>query len=667
MSRDDSNVSPDRFTFQLLHASDMDGSTGALQNVENFSAILTAFRAQFPDNTLVVSSGDNFIPGPRYYAAADRESESVVGVPGNGRGDIALLNAMGFQASAVGNHELDRGTAEFASIVGAEVGESGTYSGARFPYLSSNLEFGEDENLDSLVVPNGQEALLVSNSLAGSAVVTVAGQRIGIVGATTPSLAEITSTGDIVVRPANDSVDTLAAVIQTSVDGLTGKGVNKVILLAHMQRIDIEQTLAEKLRGVDIIVAGGSNTLLADENDRLRPGDVAAGKYPLRYESASGEPVLLVNTDADYRYLGRLVVDFDADGRVIPNSVDSYVSGAYATNPQGGQLLAGQPIPEVSRVAGILGSVLQAKDGNILGRTAVYLAGRRGDVRTQETNLGNLTADANLWLARQFDPNTHVSIKNGGGVRHHIGRVLQPPGSTSYDDVEYLPPAANPLTVKQDGAISQLDIEGALRFNNGLVIVPLTAQELRDVVEHSVGFEGVGEIPVGNFPQVAGMRFSFDPAMPPGQRVRSLAIVDEADNVVDRVVEDGNLSGDPERPIKAVTLDYLADQGAGFPFPLPHAGRIDLAGEAYQFNAPNPEFPDSNGNGMLDGPKAVDPGLSTFAAPGTEQDALAEYLARFFTDEPFDGLETAALADRRIQNLGVPRKEDTVFTPAGGN
>ena len=39
-----------------------------------------------------------------------------------------------------------------------------------------------------------------------------------------------------------------------------------------------------------------------------------------------------------------------------------------------------------------------------LGKTGVYLAGDRGDVRTQETNLGNLTADANLWYARQFDP-----------------------------------------------------------------------------------------------------------------------------------------------------------------------------------------------------------------------------------------------------------------------
>ena len=68
-----------RFTLQLLHASDMDGSTGALQNVENFSAILSGFRDQLPDNTLVLSSGDNYIPGPRYYAAADTCHRAIVG------------------------------------------------------------------------------------------------------------------------------------------------------------------------------------------------------------------------------------------------------------------------------------------------------------------------------------------------------------------------------------------------------------------------------------------------------------------------------------------------------------------------------------------------------------------------------------------------------------
>ena len=83
------------FTLQLLHASDMDGSTGALQNVENFSAILSAFRAQYPDNTLVLSSGDNFIPGPRCYATADPVNDVTLGITGHGRGDIALLNALG--------------------------------------------------------------------------------------------------------------------------------------------------------------------------------------------------------------------------------------------------------------------------------------------------------------------------------------------------------------------------------------------------------------------------------------------------------------------------------------------------------------------------------------------------------------------------------------------
>ena len=127
---------------------------------------------------------------------------ATLGIPGNGRADIALLNAMGFQASALGNHELDRGTAEFASIIASEKGKDGVYPGAMFPYLSSNLGFSEDENLAGLVVPDGQEAILVGAGLAASAVISVGGQRVGIVGATTPSLASITGSGDITIEPS---------------------------------------------------------------------------------------------------------------------------------------------------------------------------------------------------------------------------------------------------------------------------------------------------------------------------------------------------------------------------------------------------------------------------------------------------------------------------------
>ncbi|WP_413691769.1 hypothetical protein [Psychromonas sp. KJ10-2] len=198
-----------------------------------------------------------------------------INVPGNGRADIAMVNAMGLQASAVGNHDLDGGTEEFASIIDVD----GTYPGAQFPYLSSNMIFADDENTATLVVEDGLIASEIPNSLASYTIIEVDGEQIGIVGATTPTNEIITDTGDITVLPASDDTADLAVLIQEKVDELTALGINKVILLAHMQSISIEEELATLLTDVDIIVAGGSNTLLADSTDRLWDGDEAAGEY----------------------------------------------------------------------------------------------------------------------------------------------------------------------------------------------------------------------------------------------------------------------------------------------------------------------------------------------------------------------------------------------------
>ena len=217
-------------------------------------------RADFPGQTIVLSSGDNYVRGPRFFAAADVANDPLLGVSGDGRADIALLNAMGFQASAIGNHELDLGTAAFASIIApevAEVAEGGAYPGAAFPYLAANLRLTDDEALRPLVVGDGLTAPFAPGSLAGSAVVSVGDERIGVVGATTPHLARITSVGGITVEPTGgDATDALAAVIQRAVDELLGQGIDKVILLAHMQQIAVEEALAGLLSGVDVIVAG---------------------------------------------------------------------------------------------------------------------------------------------------------------------------------------------------------------------------------------------------------------------------------------------------------------------------------------------------------------------------------------------------------------------------
>ena len=465
------------------------------------------------------------------------------------------------------------------------------------------------------------------------------------------------------MKPDDSSgIDELAAIIQQAVDSLVAQGIDKVILLAHMQQIAVEKDLASRLTGVDIIVAGGSNTILADGSDRLRPGEEAADTYPLRFDSPDGEPLLLVNTDADYKYLGRLVVGFDDEGVVLLDSIDPSASGANATDEQGGRESGGRPIPDVSRIADSLRSVLRERGGNVLGRTSVYLAGRRGDVRTQETNLGNLTADANLWLARLTDPDVGGLLQER---RRHPRRYRHSRPAARNDDpadVVFKPPPANRAAGRREGDISQFDVEGTLRFNNGLAIVPLTASQLVEIVEHGVGFDDVGEVTHGRFPQVGGMRFGFDPSAPSGQRVRSLAIVDDGGAVADRVVEDGALVGDPERTIKMVTLDFLANGGDGYPFPVPAPGRIDLSGEAGQPNPPNPDFPDTNANGVIDEAVSTDPGQADFAGPGTEQEALAEYLAHFHAELPYDVPETPPLDDQRIQNLGIPGKQDTVHS-----
>lgn len=640
------------FTLQLLHFADVDGAGGA-DDVRNFSALVNGFRALMPANTLVLSSGDNWIPGPEYFGAEDDRLDASLGANGPGRAHVGWLNALGVQASVVGNHELDLGTAAFAGLLSAD----GAYAGAQFPYLSANIDFGADSSTAGLVVPAGQPPR--PNSLSASTVLTAGGQRIGVVGASTPTLPGITSVGGLVVTPADRTdIPALAAEIQAEVDALTATGINKVILLAHMQQIQVEQALAGLLRDVDIIVAGGSNTVLADANDRLRDNQQPAAGYPMQLRSASGEPVLLVNTDGDYRYLGRLVVGFDANGLALPQSVDPVDSGAYASDFLPFRNFT--PLPAVVAIADALEAVLREKDGNILGLTEVFLEGRRSAVRSQETNLGNLTADANLWYARQTDPLVQVSLKNGGGIRAEVGLILQPPGTTDPALAQFLPPLENASSGKPSGGISQLDLQTTLRFNNGLVTLSVTAAELADIIEHGVSGANPGSTP-GSFPQVGGIRFSFDPSRTARSggdlnrgtatvpsRVRELAIVDDSGAVIDQIVVDGQLQGDLSRRFRIVTLNFLAE-----------ACVLDASascGDGYPYKGLSaPELID------LDG--AADPGLADFSPTGGEQDALAEYLLAFHAQVPYAEAEQPAAQDRRIQNLSFERVSSVFSLP----
>lgn len=689
-------INSSSFRMQVLHASDMEADTSSIAAAPQFAALVDKLEDVSSNNaSITIGAGDCFIPGAFLSAGNDISTRaslktalgfafgydaSGVDLRENpGRPDIAIMNSIGFDATCIGNHEWDLGTTEFANIVLPLPQTSKTtmrHYGPAFPFLSANLDFSADTTLSPYFTSSirntgafaphpgenypGISASATKAKLAKSAIIERGGEKIGVLGVTPPDLASISSpglvtvtgpTGAVVVSPRTYDIDALAAHLQPTVDALVAAGCNKIVMATQLQQIDNEKLLATKLRHVDIIVAGGSGTIY-NNSGILQPGDVAAGAYPFTATDLDGYTVAVVSGEGQYQYLGRLVVDFDSTGHitaidgasdniaVTPAAVTGLWGAAdpYATGTRGGTVKA---------VTDAVNAVITAKDGLILGKSSVYLEGRRVNVRQQETNFGNLSADANLWYAQQLDPTVKVSIKNGGGIRNSIGAV---DGSGNL-----LPTAANPTAGKLAGDVSRLDVEDSLKFNNSLSLLTVTAAQLKVLLEHGVaGSNGTGadKSSPGQFCQLGGIMVVADLAETPisytssgspaqitafsgGSRIRHAALLDSSGNPTQVIVSNGVVV-DPAQQIRIVTLNFLANSspagsdfgGDSYPFPWAirtHAtsARVDIATDA-SANA------------------------STFAAAGSEQDAFAEYMLTFHSTTPFNKGDSAVGLDRRI-------------------
>jgi len=676
------------YTLQLLHTSDQEAGIPALQDAIGLSAVMNALEDDY-DNTLKLSSGDLFIAGPFFDASRsiyDSASEGEpIGEPGYA--DILIQNELGWDVASVGNHEFDAGDTTFFNLLapdadivngaagGQGIGEGG-YAGAAFPYIANNLSYENASLPEGLnVVENGGEPQ--PNSLTGSVIVDVNGENIGVLGAVTPYLPAIANIGDVEMLTGDDitastpidiQVDALIDNLQPEVQNLTDAGVNKIVLMTHLQEAEIEQALAQELADlnipVDILIGGGSHRVMANGTDipPLREDETQQNNgqllQPYPQEFTAGEnTVYYINTGANYRYLSQLVADFDETG-VITNIGND--SGTFATDIAGVDRLYDEDIADIEDVKAVadpdvvaivdgVGNYVNELDGNIFGQTEVFLNGIRGDVRTQETNLGNIAADAQDYYAEQYlktygddllaqFENIDISFKNGGGIRDAIGVSFVPGGG---GDLVQLPPQANPNVGKEEGDISQLDISNSLRFDNKLTVGKVTAMGLYEIAEHMVsGVETVS----GRFGQIGGFKFSFDPEGQPrtteqeGDRIQNLVLTDDMGNLEEIIIQDGELLGDPNREFSVVTLEFLAGGGDSYPDVI--YDQVNLT-----------EFAEPETLGRAD------------LVSGGEQDALAEYLAVFFNKEneqaPFTQADTSQEEDERIQNLEF--RDDTIL------
>ena len=202
-----------------------------------------------------------------------------------------------------------------------------------------------------------------------------------------------------------------------------------------------------------------------------------------------------------------------------------------------------------------------------------------------------------------------------------------------------LPPQANVEAGKPSGAVSRLDLETTYKFNNKLWVFDISAERLLAVLNHGVDdVENVN----GKFPQVSGLKFSFDPSLPKGARVRSVKVGSDV------VAQNGSVVGDAARTFRMVTPNFIAEGGDGYLFsPSGEEATEDTLPNLLQLDSPG--VSDSVG------------GRVTTLVSGAQQDALAEFLAAFHAtpETAYSIADTPAELDERIQNLSA--RSDTVL------
>jgi 5'-nucleotidase len=429
-------------TITLIHTNDLHAHIEATKIKGAFfgsyarqATIIKRARANEP-NVLLLSAGDTF-QGTLFFNTYE------------GQADLAFMNAVGYNAMAVGNHEFDRGPkplGKFASL-------------AAFPILSANLDVSAEPALNKVI--------------SDSAVVTVGGEHFGIVGATTPTVTNISSPGPTVkLKDLHDSV-------QGAVDKLRSQGVDKVILLTHIGYRE-DQDLAKTLHGVSIVVGGHSHTPLGTPD--LPGWPKSEGPYPTVVKDSQGVSVPIVQSWEWGKVVGHITLDFDKNGKLVRWS-------------NAKPIVVDSTIPDDQVVASMVAAFkkpIAAMDSQVIGTTPVALP------QTSASSRDGLMADviADAMLAATSKAGSVAAFVNKGGVRGALE-----PGNVTFGQLISIEP-----------------------FGNTLVTLDLTGQELQDAIDEGVGTGG-------ELVSSSGTSYAVVPSRPKGSRISNLIVAGEPVNL----------------------------------------------------------------------------------------------------------------------------------------
>jgi 5'-nucleotidase / UDP-sugar diphosphatase len=379
-------------------------------------------------NSILVDGGDQF-QGTLFYTYY--------------KGQLAaqMMNSLGYDAMTVGNHEFDDGPEVL----------SGFMQAVHFPVLMSNADVSLEPAL--------------ANKLVKSAIIWRGGERIGLIGVTPEDTDELSSPGEHV--KFSDPV----SAVQTEVDSLSERGVNKIVVLSH-SGYQVDKEIAANTTGVDVIVGGHSNTYLSNVSDR------AAGPYPTMVNG-----VAVVQAYAYGKFLGELNVSFDAQGNL--------------TSAAGEPLIMDSSVEEDVMIKAHVSAAsepLETIRNTIVGQAKTAIDGSRENCRAKACEMGQLVTTA--MLAKVTDQGVTIALQNGGGIRASIDA----------------------------GDVTMGEVYTVLPFQNTLATFEVDGATLVAALENGVSQVEEG---AGRFPQVAGIRFAFDVSKPAGERVSDVQVEEE--------------------------------------------------------------------------------------------------------------------------------------------
>jgi 5'-nucleotidase / UDP-sugar diphosphatase len=461
------------YNLTILHTSENHGHWESTEiskvsqgGIARRATLIKKIRAEFP-NSLLVDSGD-ISQGTRYYTLY------------KGAEGCDFYNLLGYDAAVTGNHEFDDGPKTLADNF---------VNRAKFSIIVANMNFSGEPTL--------------AGKIPATVIKIVGGEKIGLFGLITDEVTSTSSPGPNIVM--KDTVQSA----NESIAELNRKGVNKVILLSHLG-FPADQELAGKVDGIDVIISGHTDTLMGDPI-KLDP---SLGKpispYPAAVMSPNGGKTLIVHDFTWGRLLGQLNVTFNSTGEI--------------TSWNGDPILVDKNISEDPVVAQKLKEL--EPPNPVIGKTSVNLEGKRAVVRNQESNLGNLAADAVLWSTRK--DKTQIALINGGGIRAGIPQ----------------------------GDITESQVREALPFGNRLVQFDLSGADILAALENSIStIKSDPEESGGRFLQVGGLKFSADLNKSVGSRITEVLLGSEST---------GYKPLDKAETYRVVSLDYMLGGGDGY-------------------------------------------------------------------------------------------------------